>query len=136
MISIGEKLKMLRHQRKVTQAKVSDAIGISVQALSRYENDRAEPDIEVLSRLALYYQVDINYLYGYTHYPKEIDEYVMVNGDTNLLSKYHMCSKDFQRLIRKMVDESYKIQLEKMLKNGKNTGMDEPILMVCEEDLD
>ncbi len=131
MISVGEKLKMLRHNKHVTQAKVCKQIGISVQSLSRYENDQAEPDMSVLCSLANYYCVDINYLYNYSENQREINDYKMVNGDSNLLSKYHTCSKDLQRLIKKLVDESYKIEIERSMRKQHEIARE---LVVCEDE--
>ncbi len=134
MITIGEKLKMLRNNKHVTQAKVCKQIGISVQALSRYENDQAEPDMDVLYNLANYYNVDINYLFNYSENRRKGNDYRLVNGDSNLLSKYHTCSKDLQRIIKKIVDESYKIELERSFRKKHKSVSESMELFVCEDE--
>lgn len=135
MITIGEKLRMLRHNKHVTQAKVCKQLGISVQSLSRYENDQAEPDMDVLYNLADYYNVDINYLYNYAESKKKVTDYRLVNGDSSLLSKYHTCSKDLQRLIKRLVDESYKIELERSFQKRHEASSEREDLLVCEDEV-
>ncbi len=44
-MNIGNKIKMLRKQRGITQEQLADSIGISFQAVSKWENGIALPDI-------------------------------------------------------------------------------------------
>ena len=38
MLSIGDKIKALRKQRGITQEQLAESIGISFQAVSKWEN--------------------------------------------------------------------------------------------------
>ena len=51
-IKIGEIIKKLRKERDVTQEKLADYLGISYQAVSKWENDISCPDIMLLPKLA------------------------------------------------------------------------------------
>lgn len=61
-IVISEILKNLRKEKGISQETLADYMGISVQAVSKWENNLSYPDIEFLPTLAEYYQVSIDYL--------------------------------------------------------------------------
>ena len=53
-MTIGQKIQTLRHQRGRTQEELADALGVSRQAVSKWESDAALPDTDnvlALSRL-------------------------------------------------------------------------------------
>ena len=62
--TIGSKLKKLRKSLNRNQEDVAKAIGISRARYSHYENDRVEPDIELIKKFSSYYQVSSDYLLG------------------------------------------------------------------------
>lgn len=59
-----ETLKKLRLDRKLTQSEVAKAIGISYQALAGYEAGRHYPSVNLLDKLAKYYNVTVDELIG------------------------------------------------------------------------
>ena len=59
---IGERLKKLRGKR--TQADIAEQIGISRARYSHYENNRNNPDLEILKKLANFYNVSVEYIIG------------------------------------------------------------------------
>lgn len=63
-MTVGETLKYLRTKRNESQQHVADNLQITRQALTNYENDRREPDIKTLVKLADYYMVSIDMLVG------------------------------------------------------------------------
>jgi|GEM_PF-223709 len=56
-MSIGTQLKELRLQKGITQKVIADYLGIKVNSYSQYENDKRKPGIEVLSKVAEFYNV-------------------------------------------------------------------------------
>ena len=66
-MTFGERLKKLRTDIGLKQSAVADALNISVQRISLYENGR-EPDYETLIKLAEYFGVLVDYLIGRTNY--------------------------------------------------------------------
>lgn len=58
------KLREIRLIRKRTQEEVSDAVGCSVSAYSRYESGAREPSLDMLAALADYFDVSADYLLG------------------------------------------------------------------------
>lgn len=63
-ISIGTNLKYLRQKKGMTQEGLAELMGVSPQAVSRWENDSAYPDITLLPGLALLFDVSVDALVG------------------------------------------------------------------------
>ena len=61
-MNIGNKIKELRKQRGITQEQLANCIGISFQAVSKWENDQSTPDSIKMIRLAEVLDTDIEYL--------------------------------------------------------------------------
>lgn len=57
-------LRMLRAKHKLTQQDIGDIVGMTGQAVSRWENNLTEPDNESLKKLAKYFNVSTDYLLG------------------------------------------------------------------------
>ena len=61
-MSLGEKLKQARKQRKLTQPDVARLTGINYKTLSNWETDFYRPNVDELKKLALLYNVSIDFL--------------------------------------------------------------------------
>lgn len=59
---IGKRLKKLRGRR--TQEEIARLCGVSRAVYSHWENDRNDPDLERLQKLAEIFNVSIDYLVG------------------------------------------------------------------------
>ncbi|MNI62461.1 HTH-type transcriptional regulator ImmR [compost metagenome] len=66
MVTVGEKLKMLREQRGWTQTQAADKLGVSSQVISNYERDYRSPDKETLSKIAVIYNRSLDWILGVT----------------------------------------------------------------------
>lgn len=64
-LNIGHKIRTLRKQRGITQEQLAEAIGISFQAVSKWENNLALPDITLAPALASYFGVSMDELFDY-----------------------------------------------------------------------
>ncbi|MGN0157990.1 MAG: helix-turn-helix domain-containing protein [Brotaphodocola sp.] len=58
-------IKYLREQRRMTQQQLGDMLGLSQQIISRMELDRSKIQVDVLIRLADYFNVSTDYVLGY-----------------------------------------------------------------------
>lgn len=56
-MSIDKKLRQLREERQKTQREVADYLGIKEQVYQRYEYGTREPKIDIIRRLAVYYNI-------------------------------------------------------------------------------
>ena len=64
-LNIGAIIKHLRTENNVTQDTLSAALGISPQAISRWESGNGYPDLELLPVLADFFSVSTDELLGY-----------------------------------------------------------------------
>ncbi|MBR4278605.1 MAG: helix-turn-helix transcriptional regulator [Clostridia bacterium] len=71
-MNIGHKIKELRKQRGITQEQLANSIGISFQAVSKWENNIALPDISLAPMLASYFGVTMDELFEFNL--KEIED--------------------------------------------------------------
>lgn len=59
-----ERLKELRKIRGITQSELSKTLNVSQQTIGSWEVGRAEPNTEMLNRLAEFFNVSVDYLLG------------------------------------------------------------------------
>lgn len=64
MVNIGQRLKILRVQNKLTQKQVADRVGLATSAISSYESGFRYPSYDTLVKLASMYHVTCDYLIG------------------------------------------------------------------------
>ena len=68
-------LKRLRKEYGISQQRLADAINVSQPSINKYENHNIEPEIEILKRMADYFNTSIDYIVGHTTVRRKI-EYV------------------------------------------------------------
>ena len=59
--SIGEKLRILRKERRLTQQELADKLNIKRATLSNYEIGRRSPHLSELRRIAEFFGVGLDY---------------------------------------------------------------------------
>lgn len=57
-------IRALRKEKKVTQKELAEALHVSFQTISKWENGISMPDISYLPALAMYFQVDVEVVLG------------------------------------------------------------------------
>ncbi len=63
-IRIGEKIKELRQKNNVTQEKLAEYIGVTAQAVSRWESGVCYPDMDLLPAIANFFDVTIDEMFS------------------------------------------------------------------------
>ena len=63
--TIGHQIKLLRKAKGVTQEEMGTTLGISYQAVSKWENNTALPDVQMIPKIAEYFGVTTDELFGY-----------------------------------------------------------------------
>ena len=83
-MTIGTNIKRLRQNKGVTQEQLGEVLGISSQAVSKWENESALPDILILPKLADYFGISIDELMGYKlnalTYKEQFVKFMVGNG--------------------------------------------------------
>ena len=67
MTKINENIAFLRKEKGITQEELAKVLGVSNQAVSKWESGQCCPDIELLPALAEFCEVSMDDLFGYTH---------------------------------------------------------------------
>ena len=74
-LDLGQKIRELRHLNGCTQEELASAIGVTSQAVSRWEANGGYPDMEIIPSIANYFGISIDELFGYNNErSKIIDE--------------------------------------------------------------
>lgn len=63
-MNIGHKILMLRKEHNITQEKLAAEMGVSIAAVSKWENRNSMPDIVMLCALADFFEVTTDELLG------------------------------------------------------------------------
>ncbi len=64
---LPERLKKLRRDSELSQAKLGVILGVPQQTYDKWEQGKSQPDIQMLIRLATYFDVTVDYLIGKTN---------------------------------------------------------------------
>lgn len=67
---LGEKVRLLRNRKLLTQAKLAEIAGISLNSIQKYESGKNTPKIENLSKIATALEIDLDTLIEDTEYQK------------------------------------------------------------------
>ena len=67
---VAQRLRELRSKVDLSQMKMSEALGIKIGAVNRYENNQSEPSCETLLKYAEFFDVSLDYIYGRTENPR------------------------------------------------------------------
>ena len=65
-MNLGENIKSNRLKKKLTQKKLAETIGVSTITIQNYENNRREPNIETLNKIANSLDIPVSELLGET----------------------------------------------------------------------
>ena len=99
--SLSENIKQLRQLNGLNQVEFAKEICVTKQCVSNWENDNVLPSIEMLIRLADFFNVSTDYLLG-----RSTDSTILVNGLT----------EEQQTHIRFLVKDFLKLNQESMNK--------------------
>lgn len=83
---IGKQLKYLRELKRKSQQEVCSILNIEQSTLANYENDKRVPKIDILIKLAEYYNVSVDCLLGLKKTNSESNDcynYFYEEGDAN-----------------------------------------------------
>lgn len=92
-INIAENLKRLRKERNITQEKLAEFIGVSFQAVSKWERDEGYPDITLLPVLANFFEVTTDELIGMNEIKdkQKLDEILQQYEENNTAGNIQKC---------------------------------------------
>ena len=59
---LNDRIKELRQAKRLTQVELANELGLTKQCVSNWENDNVQPSIDMLVKLADYFNVSTDYL--------------------------------------------------------------------------
>ena len=83
---MGDKLKSLRLEKKLTQKQIADRIGLAISAVSSYESGSRYPSYDVLVKLSRIFHVSTDYLLGITD-KRNVDVTGLNDSEIELVSQ-------------------------------------------------
>ena len=87
--TFGQRLSRIRKEKGFTQNEIADKVGVTSQAVSKWENDLASPDIDILLKLSEIFDISVDELLG-----KEIKKTVLNDKPSK---------KDIDKMIFKII---------------------------------
>lgn len=85
-LNLGAKIRELRRRDGRTQDNLAEALGVTAQAVSRWESGGSYPDMEMIPAIANYFHVSIDELFGY-HDEREEKIKKILEKATKILTK-------------------------------------------------
>lgn len=113
-IRLGQNIAALRKNHRLTQEQLAQALHISAQAVSKWENNLSVPDTITIPQIAEYFHVSIDFLYYGKAEPMQNSETEAVNREKNhyanrLLYKYFKEDE-----LAALTDEEFAVLQEKL----------------------
>lgn len=103
-IKIAENIKTLRKQHSFTQEQLSEALGVTVSAVYKWESGQSVPEVKMLMELADLFEVSVDTLLGYDRQNENVE---------NRIKRINQCmlERDFEEVL---------LEVEKTLKKYPN----------------
>ena len=113
MKTLGERIADLRRERGITQENLAGIIGVSAQAISKWENNATMPDIMLLPIIADTLGVTIDELFGIRHKVQEKP----INCEETPKAVYYTCTDEIFAVLGKVyvADEQSKKIIDGMV---------------------
>lgn len=112
MIKLGEKIKLLRKQRNISQEVLANFLGVSFQAVSKWENCSTMPDVMMIPAIASFFGISTDELFDFNHY--EIEKNIEA-----IVEEHNKCW------------ETDKAQAEKIIREGLKKYPGNDVLLNC-----
>lgn len=112
-MTIGEKLRYLRESHDLTQPQVAEKIEVSNGMISLWENDKNEPKATYLSKLADFYECQVDYILNRIEDGEVTYQLDLLQDETQLLIKYRNLVEKNQNMVKGYIDALTDKQKEK-----------------------
>ncbi|UOQ47208.1 helix-turn-helix domain-containing protein [Gracilibacillus caseinilyticus] len=61
---LGKRIRKLRQDKKLTMKQLGEKFSLAESTISGYENGNRKPDMDLVIKLADFFEVSVDYLYG------------------------------------------------------------------------
>lgn len=101
-MKIGEKIRDLRKENKMTQTELSNLLDVSVAAVALWENEKRQIDVENLVKVAKIFGVTTDYLLG------NVAENEIIVVDKTGARKHHFVTDEQLKKIEEFLENVLK----------------------------
>ena len=102
MMKLGEKIKSLRKQKNISQEVFANYLGVSFQAVSKWENGNTMPDVTMIPAIASFFGVSTDELFDFNLYEMEKNVEAIVDEYSKYWDKdKHKCEKILREGLKK-----------------------------------
>lgn len=105
---IGETLKQLRKEKKLTQDLLAKEVGISKFAIRKYESNERNPDFETMIKFAQYFDVSVDFLLGRSAL-KRVNGIEFLSNSNNINDDLRKLEPEQQRQLTQFLNKCYLI---------------------------
>ena len=95
-VAVGERIRQLRKERRITQTELANAIGLTFQQIQKYEKARNRISASKLVQIAEIFEVDVAELFSPAH-PELSEEEARENELALLLDCVHGMDADIRQ---------------------------------------
>ena len=100
-LTIGEKIALLRKEKNITQKELAEYLSLAPQTISRWEVGNGAPEISILPKIATFFSVSIDDLFGLTSLTRAEDlvcKYSVLRDDCSLREAMEYLSSQLQTI--------------------------------------
>lgn len=91
MSDYGKKIQSLRKEKGITQSELGEMLNVSSQAVSKWENGLAEPDLETIKKMCKYFAITVDSFLAVNEEESETQE--IETPVQNQVMPSYVCSK-------------------------------------------
>lgn len=103
MSNFGNKLRLLRKKKGLTQKQLADKLGLAFSTISMYERGDREPDFEILESIADFFNVSMDYLHGKSSSNNSTDDdikFALFNSKDGITDEILDEVKEFAKFVK------------------------------------
>lgn len=106
-MSVGSRIKELREAKKISRNELADIIGVTVGAISNYENEVSSPKEPILFKIMAALNCDANYLFQDSIDMPSMNDKVSA-PEYKIIEKYRDLDDHGQAIVNMVLEEEHK----------------------------
>lgn len=117
---ISQRLQEIRKNKGKIQQEIADNINVARSTYACYESGTREPDFQTIIKLADYYDISLDELFGRIH-SKRTPQISLTDDELDLIKKYRALDERGKKTILRNIDGEYQNIQEKLGKSLQKT---------------
>lgn len=118
---ISQRLQEIRKNKGKIQQEIADNINVARSTYACYESGTREPDFQTIVKLADYYDISLDELFGRIH-SKRTPQISLTDDELDLIKKYRALDEDGKGAVKNTLKYECQRTQEKLDKSSKKTS--------------